>query len=212
MRHSYTKISMYMSCPAKKKYRYDDKLKEESHPAAQRGKDIHASFEEAIKDGRPLPNEFVFYADYVKTLRAAGAYSELKAAVNRSWEPCEFDSPDAWIISVLDLWLVRGTIAYGWDWKTGKVYDDHVKQKEFYSAVMLNTLLPEVEKVVFSNVYVDLQKAVPHEFTRSEILNLQARWGNRIALMERDTECSPTPNFFCRYCSFSKAKGGPCAF
>lgn len=212
MRHSYTKISTYMQCPMKKKVKYDLKIKEERSPSAQRGTDIHKQFEEAVRNGSPLPPEFDFYNDYVVTLRSAGAQPELKAAVTRGWKPVDFESPDAWIISVLDLWLVRGNTAYGWDWKTGKEYDDHVKQKEFYSAVMLGTTPPEVDKFVFTNVYMDLKKATPHEFTRLEVENFQARWGNRIELMERDTECAPTPNFFCRWCVGSKAKGGPCPF
>lgn len=201
-----------MQCPFKMKGRYVLKIKEEKSPQAQRGTDIHKSFEEAILNGTPLPDEFDFYSDYVELLRGTGAQPELKVGVDRDWQPVPFDSEDAWIISVLDLWLVRGNVAHGWDWKTGKIYPDHLKQKEFYTAMMFNTLPPEVERVTFTNVYMDLKKAVPDTFERKDIPNLQERWGNRIRVMERDTDCVPTPSFSCNYCAVSKRKGGPCPF
>lgn len=201
-----------MQCPFKKKARYELKVKDEPGPAAQRGTLIHSQFEEAIVNGSSLPSEFSLYTDYVNALRTAGAHSELKIAVDRSWKPCAYDLADAWLIGVVDLWLVTGNRGIGLDWKTGKEYPDHVKQKEFYSC-MLADAHPEVEEFVFTNVYLDLGKNAEHKFTRQEIDEvLRPRWANRIAVMERDTDCVPTPSFSCRYCAASKAKGGPCHF
>lgn len=212
MRHSYTKISMWMQCPFKKKARYELGVKEQKHPAAQRGTDIHKQFEEAIVNGSQLPDEFRLYGDYVARLREAGASSELKVGVDRSWAPVSYESPDAWLIGVLDLWITMGRTAIGLDWKTGKEYPDHLKQKEFYCCLLADAH-PMVEEFIFTNVYLDLGKNSEHRFTRNEVVNtLRPRWSNRIAVMERDTDCVPTPNFMCRYCAASKAKGGPCPF
>lgn len=224
MRHSYTKISMWMQCPMKMKGRYVLKIKEERSTAAQRGVDIHTCFENAVSDGVALPAEFSFYEEYVRKLRALGAKPELKMAVRRDWQPTDYDSEDAWLIGIADLWLVQGKIAYGWDWKTGKIYDDHVKQKEFYTCLLADAH-PEVDRFVFSNIYLDLKDERTHKFTRfpqqekdekgnwlPDVDLLRTRWGNRIAVMERDTECVPTPSFSCRYCAVSKARGGPCPF
>jgi hypothetical protein len=196
----------------KKRGKYELGIREERGPQAARGVELHKSFEEAISTGSALPPEFTLYDDYVVALRAAGALPELKVAVDRSWKPLPFDSPDAWIIGILDLWLVRGTRADGWDWKSGKIYDDHVKQKEFYTCLLADAC-PEVEEFTFTNVYIDLGKNIPHKFTRQEVLEtLRPRWQSRIELMERDTECAPTPSYACRWCPVSKAKGGPCPF
>jgi hypothetical protein len=211
MRHSYTKISMYMSCPMKKKGRYELGIKEERGPAASRGVDVHAAFEHSVLTGDPLPVEFAFYEDYIKRLRSCSAKPELKIGVDREWKPTEYDSPDSWLIGIVDLVADQGDTVYGWDWKTGKIYDDHVKQKEFYTC-MLADAYPAANKFVFSNIYVDSKQEKTHTFTRTDVDHLRGRWGNRIAVMERDTDCAPTPSFGCRYCPVSKARGGPCPF
>lgn len=196
----------------KKKGRYDLGIKEERGPQAQRGVDIHKHFEEAITNGTPLPPEFQHYDDYVGRLRSAGALSELKLGVTRTWDPVPYEDPNAWIIAIIDLWAVQGVQGTGIDWKTGKIYYDHIKQKEFYSCV-LAAHYPKVNVFSFWNVYLDLNDRLEDIFGREEIeKTLRPRWTSRIEMMERDTECAPTPNFFCRWCAVSKRKGGPCPF
>lgn len=211
MRHSYTKISMYMQCPMKKKGRYELGIQEKRSPAAERGVSVHSAFEQAILAGGKLPKEFSFYDEYIGRLRMASPMPELRVAVDRDWQPTPYDNPEAWLIGVVDCWTVQGKVGYGWDWKTGKVYDDHVKQKEFYTCLLADAY-PDVEVFKFCNVYVDLEEEKTHEFTRLDVANLRTRWANRIAVMERDNICAPTPSFSCRYCAISKAKGGPCPF
>lgn len=212
MRHSYTKISTYMQCPMKKKGKYELGIREDRGPQAARGVEIHKYFEEAVANGSPLPEEFSLYSDYVGRLRDAGAKPELKLGVSKDWEPLNYKDDSAWIVSILDLFVDQGTTGFAADYKTGKIYDDHVKQKEFYACV-LSVHFPHIQKFTFTNVYLDLGKNIPHKWTREEVVEeLRPRWQNRIEVMERDTDCVPTPNFSCRWCPVSHKKGGPCQF
>lgn len=211
MRHSYTKVSTYMKCPRMKKGMYDEGIRGKRSDKAQRGVDIHGYFELAILGKNELPKEFERYNDKIKALAAIGAQPELPIATHRDWQPAQYSDPEAWLIGIVDVWAVEGTVGHGIDWKTGNIYDEHLWQKEFYSC-MLADAYPAVETFEFSNIYVDKNKIITHKFTREDITKLRERWTRRIELMERDDECVPTPSMSCRYCPISHKNGGPCQF
>lgn len=212
MRHSYTKIKMYMECPAKKRYKYDERIPVERNAAAQRGVDYHASIEQAIGGSEaPLADGLDFYSGYLQRLRSLGAQAEFQWAVSRDWTHVGWDSEDAWLIGVADVWLPSVPTAHVQDWKTGKIYDDHHMQGEFYTIPMF-TSNPEIQQVKATFIYTDLRKERTRNYTRHELEDLKRRWKARIDRMENDTECVPTPSMSCRWCPFSKAKGGPCRF
>lgn len=210
MRHSYTKISMYMECPRSKKYRYDDKLSTPPSAAAARGTAYHERLESAI-NGAPPDDEFSFYNDYIGQLRSLGAVAEFAFALRRDWTVTEWGADDCWILGKADVWVPIVPLAHVQDWKTGKIYDSHQKQGEFY-AMSLFSYVPEAREVKATFIYTDLKKQQNWTYHRDQLVGLQSRWTARIERMERDTECVPTPSFRCRSCPYSRGKGGPCAF
>lgn len=214
MRHSYTKISMYMECPAKKRYKYDERRPIEQSPQAARGTAYHSAIESVLERDQPAPAEFPelgFYSGYLQRLRSLGAKAEYKFALTVEWVPTGWDSGDAWVIGVADVWMPSVPVAHVQDWKTGKMYDSHEKQGEFY-ATSLFSYVPEAYEVKATFVYTDLKKERNKTYHRDMLQSLRDRWTARIERMERDTICAPTPSWGCRYCPFSKAKGGPCQF
>jgi len=207
---------MYMECPAKKRYKYDERREILASPAAQRGIDYHKQLEQLIVSPEPVvPTEqFTFYDGYLSRLRAIGAKAEYKFAVTRSWEPTTWDDENAWIIGVADIWIPNGEgqlLAHVQDWKTGKIYDSHGKQGEFY-ATSLFSYVPEAREVKATFIYTDLRQERNTTYHRDQLDGLRARWTARIERMERDSQCVPTPGYGCRFCPFSKSKGGPCVF
>lgn len=201
-----------MECPAKKRYRYDERLPTPKSPAADRGTEYHRIIESALGELTvPVPAELDFYAGYLARLRNLGAKAEHKFAVDRSWVPTEWDSPNAWVIGVADVWLPSVPTAHVQDWKTGKIYDDHHLQGEFYSVALLGSV-PEAHEVRATFIYTDLHKEQNRTYSRDKLVGLRDRWTARVERMERDTDCVPTPHLGCRWCPYSKAKGGPCQF
>lgn len=218
MRHSYTKISMYMECPAKKRYKYDDRRAVEQSPSAARGTRYHSAIESYVAgDGTihvPTETEFPelgFYSSYLQRLRSLGAKAEYRFAIRRDWSPTVWDADDAWLIGVADVWIPTAPVAHVQDWKTGKIYDSHEKQGEFYATCLFSEV-PEAYEVKATFIYTDLKQERNRTYHRDNIEALRQRWNARVERMERDTECAPTPSFSCRYCPFSKSKGGPCIF
>ncbi len=210
MKHSYTKVSMYMECPAKKRYRYDERLPTTVSSAAARGTEYHARLESAI-NGSPPDDEFSFYNSYIGQLRTLGAKPEFAFALRRDWTVTNWDADDVWILGKADVWVPGQPLAHVQDWKTGKVYDSHEKQGEFY-AMSLFSYVPEAREVKATFIYTDLKKSREWTYHRDMLDSLRSRWTARIERMERDTACAPTPSYTCRRCPFSKFKGGPCIF
>lgn len=216
MKHSYTKVSMYMECPAKKRYKYDERRPMEQSPHAARGTRYHEAIELYIGAGAdtPPPEEFPelgFYNSYLSRLRDNGAKAEFAFALRRDWTVTEWDNEDAWIVGKADVWVPTIPTAHVQDWKTGKIYDSHEKQGEFY-ATALFSYVPQAREIKATFVYTDLRQERNKTYHRDNLETLRSRWNARIERMERDTECAPTPGFGCRFCPFSRAKGGPCLF
>ena len=204
---------MYMECPAKKRYRYDERRSTPVSPAAQRGTEYHAKLEATLQPdyGIEFPSEFQFYASYLGRLRDLGAKAEYKFALTREWTPVPWEDVNAWVIGVADVWVPSAPTAHVQDWKTGKIYESHEKQGEFY-ATSLFSYVPEAREIKATFVYTDLRQERNKTYHRDGLDTLRSRWAARIERMERDTECAPTPSFGCRFCPFSKSKGGPCIF
>jgi hypothetical protein len=208
---SLSSLSTYEKCPAQYKYRYIDGLTSAKGAAAARGVSTHAVVEGYLKgELTAVTSELSFYQGFLDELKKAGAKSEEKLALTKSWEPTAWDG--AWWRGILDC-LVFPTPeeAILYDWKTGKIYPDHDDQKALYSLAVLSTF-PAVRFVRAVHVYLDLGKNQQKGYSQSQVHMLREFWGNRVARLERDVNFITKPGFYCRYCPFSRAQNGPCKF
>lgn len=103
------------------------------------------------------------------------------------------------------------------DWKTGKfreeMNEEYLEQLELYALTAL-LLHPHIQKVETELVYLDEGKIfkAPKVYTRADIPALKKLWEKRVTPMLKDKRFAPRPNNKCRWCHFSKSKGGPCKF
>lgn len=106
------------------------------------------------------------------------------------------------------------------DWKTGKFREnqneEYMEQLELYAltALLLHSHIKQVQvELVYLDeglVYPPVDK--PLIFSEKDIPALKKAWEKRVAPMLKDKRFAPRPNDKCRWCHFSKAKGGPCKF
>ena len=75
---SHSSIKSYEECPYKYRLTRIDGLKEPTGDAAQRGKDIHTTFENAIDLKQTLLEPFEYWNDYVAELIAWGTKNHWK--------------------------------------------------------------------------------------------------------------------------------------
>lgn len=212
-RYSYSKISTYLKCPRKFKHSYIDKLpRKEAGPAASRGTEIHAAMENFLLGKiTELPPPVRFYDDFLTQLADAGAIAELGFAVNREWEVTTPEAEDVFMIGYIDALLAAPEELVVYDWKTGKVYEEHFDQRELYGIISL-ILHPQYDTVRVENVYTDLQQIEHNTFYREELENAKDKWMERVGKIESDEVFVPNPQFACRWCDFSSVNGGPCPF
>jgi hypothetical protein len=157
----------------------------------------------------------VMYETFLRGLRDSDSIvePEVVLALNDKWEPVHPTDTDRWWKGVLDLLLRRVGSSTGtmFDWKTGKIYDDHHEENELYCVATL-AHFPDLQEVCGTYVYLDLGKNRPLTVHRDQMPGVQEKWNNRVRQMEACTDFIPNPTYRCNYCSFSSKKGGPCRF
>lgn len=208
---SYSRLSSWEACPAKAKYKFLDKLPEPDSPAAARGGAIHTLAEKYIKgEITELPPELVQVEEYLEGLK--GGDAELQLAFTKDWEPCSWFGPQVYCRVVFDVVKRDGAKGTVVDHKTGKQrQEEHTDQLRLY-ALTAFLQWPELDEIEAQILYIDHGERLRMTFHRASIDELKTYWDNRAGKMMADTIFSPKPNPGCRWCAFSKSKGGPCIF
>jgi hypothetical protein len=227
---SFSRYSVYRQCPQKAKYLYIDKLPEPQDPTGPlaRGAAIHTLAENFIKGKiARLPKELEKFKDEFNALKKQykkainGMVVEDSWAFTKSWSETAWnDWINCWVRIKIDCahHLDPETLMVS-DWKTGKyrqeLTEEYQEQLELYalSALLLH---PHIKEVHCRLVYLDTgdvhPQAGPLVWCRDDIEYLQALWTKRVTPMLKDKKFAPKANDKCRWCHFSKAKGGPCRF
>jgi len=204
-------------CPRKYKHAYVDKLPRiplEPDSPAHRGSRIHDSIEQYLLGNTERLDSEIHekWGEYMFKLRERGGIPEQKFGFKDEWDCCDFDDPEAMVRGLLDVVdiSIPDTVSV-LEWKTGKDYPEHAHQRSLY-AVAASLLYPDKKFISVTNVYLDKDKFNREQFTAGSLDYMKKMWKDRFATVLADEAFIPMPQFLCRYCDFSKAKGGPCAF
>jgi hypothetical protein len=215
--HGWSKLDTYRECPAKFKYQYIDKLPQPESPALTRGGKVHNALEQYLNgwsktwpaDIQPMWKD---YAD--KMLASYDVRTEAAWGVDRKWvlQP-NWLTPATWIRAKGDFFHRAGktTLKMG-DWKTGQYRVPSDDQIELYAIFGLS-VYPDVKDVITSFIFVD-QKEKPLElrYTAKQLVNLRGKFEQEFLKMEKERKWAPTPSAKCKWCPYSKQKGGPCKY
>ena len=117
---------------------------------------------------------------------------EYKWAIDRDWKIVPYDSKKAYLRGFFDLKVdakIEGLFLY--EWKTGKVYDDHSQQRFMYGMVGL-IVHPEVDEVKVHGVYFD-QKEDPNidTYKREDIEFMKNTWKQEFDKIENEQYYPP---------------------
>ena len=213
---SFTQWSTYDKCPRQFKYRYKDKLplpRREKSEAAERGTRIHESVEHLFEGKREDvdPEIADMYQEWLLSIRGPDVVPELRFALDQNFEKCDYKDENCLVRGFIDLVIPFETVVHSFEWKSGKIYPEHAHQKMLYGMVLL-ILYPKVKEVTVTGVYFDQGENQPVTYQRGMLGTYKWQWLRRFEVMESDEVCALNPNFMCRYCYYSKAKGGPCSF
>jgi hypothetical protein len=213
---SYSRLSLWETCPAAFKYKNIDKLTEEQSPAMKRGDDIHkaaAAFISGVHQDFPV--ELAKFDTQIWELRDAPADDrvvEQQWGFNKDWRATGWFGKDTWLRVVLDVGVVysdgTGDVI---DHKTGKVYESNKDQRELNAIAMLRRF-PHLSQVTSRLWYLDSGKETLAEYLQEDITSLIMKWEKRVEPMFADRVFAPRPSEKCRWCAYAKSKGGVCRF
>lgn len=210
---SYSKVSAWKKCPLQAHYRYVEKRREPPSPAMQRGNEVHKVLEDwALASFPQLPAVSKIFQREAKTREFAAMKDVI---VERMWsfgaqlEPVAYKSPSEFFRVKCDLafpsFKPRPLVV---DHKTGKVYPEHREQGELYGAAAL-AMLPKAEAVEVEFWYIDQARILELTVHRSQAPKIAAKLRADVEEMI-NSEPVPKPSPLCRWCGYSKTKGGPC--
>lgn len=218
---SYSRYVAYDKCPFMAKCKFIDKIKEPTGYAMEKGNKSHALAESFVQ-GKifGMPKELSkFRKEFLtlKSMRKLGIkiYTEIDLAIalgKKNWVPSAYDDwSNVWCRGKADLLVIEDPdLATDVDYKTGKKYDSHAMQGELY-AIQTMVHFPAVKKVDVEFWYLDLGEVEGDTFHRKNLKKLQLKWEKKVKPMLTDTKFKPCPDYYCKWCSFAKDKGGQCS-
>lgn len=174
-----------------------------------------------------IPIEYANFQEEMVQLRGLSPLVEQQWGFTQAWEPAAASArdPHGWFAG--DTWLrivTDVTVVYDddtadiVDFKTGKMYDTNQEQMELFSCGPFMKF-PKVEAITTRLWYLDVPdpkgngaNVVEQQFSRDDFERIKGEWTQRIVPMFKDKRFAPTPNDKCRWCHFSRAKGGPCKY
>ena len=216
-------ISRYVDwdeCAARIAYRHVDKLPTSASKSAHRGTDMHITAHRYVNEGGRLPAIFKDFKDEFAELRAAVRSRSLEVLTEEQWAFTQDWTETEWFAkdpkmgrvtldaAVLNRKEERATII---DYKSGRSHEWHALQLEVY-AIAAFSRYDWVQEARGEIWYIDHGNVAEHDFSRDQLSELIEQWHDRLAPFFKDQRFAPRPGPYCRWCPYSKDKGGPCRY
>jgi hypothetical protein len=97
------------------------------------------------------------------------------------------------------------------DFKSGKYRVPSQDQIELYAVAGLS-IFPDIKTVTAEFWFLDADETFRRAYTSTELLALRKKYEDASAPMYTERAWTPAPSAECRWCPYSKTKGGKCAF
>ena len=202
---SFSSLKEYINCP--KQYQEIKILKSVQKSESEQmlyGTQVHLALEEYVRDGKPLAKNYQMFKAMVDELIAIEGikHCELKMALGRDKEPCDFDDPDRWVRGIADLVIIDDNTAYVIDYKTGNDKYADPKQLRLMSLMMF-AHYPKVQRIKGGLMFVLRNSFVGEEYNRAQINESWKHFELDLKRLDNSYDTNvwmakPTP--LCRYC------------
>lgn len=206
--HSFSSIKMYENCP----YRYYHQrvaktVVDQGGEASIHGERIHKYIEERLK-GTATPEqiaEIVNLEPVIASVEALAAGGELaterQLTLTHELKPTSWFAKDAWLRSILDVMVIRGSKAVVLDWKTGKRRPDFTQLELF--ALQVFAHYPDVKEVSTGFIWTKDLAFDKETYQRDQSHEMWAKLLERIKRIEQSAETNvwpAKPSGLCRFC------------
>lgn len=212
---SFSRWDTWNTCAFKAYCKYILKLPDPSGEAALRGTEVGDSIESWLAGKIPrMPAELGSLKDDGKRIKKLQPLVQLEWALDKDWKPTGWFAPNCWVRIKTDIIAhnKKEKLLEVHDGKTGRIKDVHQVQLSLY-AIGGFEHYPEYTTVRTNLLYYDHPKDAqppPRVYVREELPRLKDEWLGRVSFMLKDRVFTPKKNNGCKYCPYSKTKGGPC--
>ena len=217
---SYSRWDDYEKCPFLCKCKHVLRMKEPDSPAMANGTIVHQLADQYVRGVlKKFPKELGDFQQESSTLITNKAQTEQEWAFDSAYSQVSWFSKEAWLRIKVDAHyliqektgrngIVKTTVVIV-DYKTGRNKAEHAQQRSLY-ALGGFVVYPDAVMVVAEHWYLASGEIESDEFLAKDLPKLQKQWEQRTRAMLNDTTFMPRPGAYCRWCHFSKVKGGPC--
>jgi RecB family exonuclease len=223
---SFSRLSLYESCPYRAKLQYIDKIPEPERPlpagktehANERGSRIHEAAEHYLSLQRDdLLEELLNFKHEFEHLRNLAEEDQSRVQCEGLWcfdDTWESVNPDdynnVWLRVIIDslVWLSPTEVVVI-DFKTGKRYGNEIKhgQQMTLYALAVAMKYPEVEVIHTELWYLDLNELAYQRYLKDQALAFLKSFNMRALTLNEDTEFKAKPNkSSCMFCPYGGAE------
>lgn len=209
----YSKLETFEKCPQKFKFQFMDKLPQPGSPAMERGSKMHENIESYLHGWVPaLIPECQSFQEAIDSLKGEVFQAEQAIGLDKDWNKLpDWFHKSTWIRAKADAMYLQGKVLVVVDFKSGKYRIPSTDQVELY-AIVGGSLYPEVEQITAEYWYLDTGEVYSKDYTQDQLKALRAKFEKRVAPMYTNVTWNPQPSTECRWCPYSKTKGGKCVY
>lgn len=202
---SYSKLKAFDTCP--RQY-YEVKVArnyvEQETEAMRYGNEFHKAAEDYIASDKPIPRRFKYARKMLRTLKEmrGDKHPEIKMGLTEDMDPCGFfEKRRVWYRGIADLIILRDSLAYVFDHKTGQntKYADPGQLELMALSVFAH--YPEVQKIRAALLFPRCRELIKREYTRDDIRRLWDKWVDKFDAMDTAHETgvfNPKESGLCR--------------
>jgi hypothetical protein len=198
-------------------------MKEEESPAMARGSEVHTLADYYVKYDLKIPEPLKGFSKEFRKLRELNKtlstfFTERQFALTKEWKPTGWFDRDVYVRFIVDVGYINKGRADIIDHKTGKIYETNEDQMELFAATFYHyhKRREKIEEVSTHLWYLDFpedpRRIVTRKYDPADLEKSTKAWDKRAQPMLKDKTFAPRPGNYCRWCSFSASKGGPCKY
>ena len=213
---SHSSLKDYEGCPRRyhevkvlKKFPFKDT------EATLYGKEFHKAAEDYIKEGKDLPEAFMYAQGALDALnkKEGRKLCEYQMALNMDLKPTGWFSEDVWVRGVADLLIVDDDNLTAWvvDYKTGNnKYPDREQLK--LMSLMVFAHMPHIRKINSALLFVVKEDFVKHSMSVEQTPSEWWQYRQRVARIEEAHATgtwNPKSSALCPWCPVTSCEYNP---
>ena len=209
----FSKLDVFETCKAKFFFQFIKKLPSGGSPAMERGSKMHENIEGYLNGWvTELMDDVVAWKDALDALKAKDFKAEQALGFDKEWNKLpDWFHKSTWLRVKMDASYTEGTKGTAIDFKSGKYRVPSTEQVELY-AVGLHAANPSLEEVSAEFWFLDTGETYERTYTADELLKLRKKYEKRTEPIYMTVQWDPQPSNECRWCPYSKTKGGACKY